>query len=377
VRRWRKERTRTVLVASAVGLFLLIALPGIGRYRPPEGALPGRVLGPDARPVRECRVALFDAESLELVEVAHTDRQGRFAFRRAPAASHVFADPAPSTGLLGSWLLDTTDLSTEEASFSLERGRLAHLEVLDPEGGPAPDVEVRAYRAGPEPRLLVRARTDAKGRARLVVPARAHLAAIPAEAGRLPAWLFDRTTATSGSTHLLELREGRVLEGRVVLDDGRSVDRALVSSWDRVDGSWLFNGYALTDEAGHFTLGGRGEGTELRAVAPERVALPARRVLRGGDEPQELVLRHGLPLELFVADVAQRGRPARVWFWSEDANAWSWGIRTDEEGRVLTSVSELFSVVAEPVSEGALPSEAWDRVYEGPRLKLAPGSTGR
>ena len=377
MRRPLSRRARTVLVLAALAVLAVMALPGLGRYAPPQGTLPGRLQGPDGRPVRECRVALFDGTTRELLEVVHSDRHGRFAFRRTPASYHLFANPAPATGLIGAWRLDGQAPQAEAIPIELERGRLATIEVRNEEGEPVPDVEVRAYRIDPQPRLVVRSRTDASGEARLVVPARAHLAALPGPGDLLAAWAFDRKSPESGTTHVLELRRGRSLEGRVVLDDGRTVDRAIVSSWDEEPQGWCWNGYTLTDETGTFRVPGRGAGTELRAVAPERVVLPARRVVRPEEARADLTLRHGLPLELFVADVAQRGRLARVWFWSEDANTWSWGERTDDEGRVLTTVSELFSVVADPVAEGALPSEAWDRVYEGPQLKLVPGSTGR
>jgi protocatechuate 3,4-dioxygenase beta subunit len=355
-----------------LGTVSLMGIPGFGGDDPPSGAIAGVVADEAGEPVADATVALFDAADLRLVELTHTDAEGRFAFQQSPWTFHVFArpggDPASATGRLGAWLLERERGLAWQLELTLPRGAAVTVRARDEDGRPVAGAEVRAYetRAG-GPAVVARAQTDADGVAEVLCPETAHLGVFGQRLGRLAAWRFDLRAAPEGQEIEVVLPRGHAVEGRVTDEVGAAIDDVLVSSWDE-RGAWQWNGYARTAEGGRFTLLVAAKGGLLRAVDRAQNFLPAERRVDPGETPfADLVLATGRRVDVRCTDATQASLPARVWIWDESAQAWGWGSATDADGLLRARTSGHHRFAAEPLSGPPAPNAEWQRseLFEG------------
>ncbi|MEW6072100.1 MAG: hypothetical protein AB1726_05810 [Planctomycetota bacterium] len=367
------------LVMVALGTIALMGVPGVGAYLPPAGTLAGIVLDRRGEAVEDIPVALFDAASLSLLEVAHTDAHGRFAFQQASSRFHLFAHPAPASGRVGAWRLSLSREEGREVEISLPSAHPVHVAVTDEMGMPIEGAEVRAYDAratGEESTVVVRVLTDEEGEALLPAPPAAHIGVVGHDGHHLSGWRFDQEIPPGGADFAFSLPRGTLFHGRVVGPGDQPLSGILVSAWDERAEGWQWNGYQLTDPDGRFDLFGAEESTVLRAVDLTQSYLPLALAAENGPR-MSVELARGAPLRIHCTDGEEGDLPSRVWVWSPEGQAWSWGTRTDDKGTLQASVSSRHAVVARPLrGDAAAPVAAWDRFYDAPDLELSPAAGG-
>ena len=357
------------LLMLGIGTASLIGLPGMS-YEPPEGSLVGVVSDPEGNGLEDVPVALFDAESLALVEIAHTDPHGRFALQQAPESFHVCAYGDPARGWLPTWSLDLERGPLFTMDLSLRRGRWLDVAVTDDDGEPLEGADVRVYGLDRrDAEVVARTRTDATGHARVLAAETSHVGVFPPTVDELPAWAFFVETQPAGTDLALRLPRGRRLHGRVRAEDGEPVSGAIVSAWDRRE-TWQWNGYRRAAEDGAFAIYAGAGTTEVRALDLAQDHLPVR--MHAGPTPTlDLVMPEGVPVEVVCESSDGDPVPARVWVWSEESQTWSWGTPTGDDGRIAVRGSaEGFDAVAEPLSGLNEDPHAWRAERNPQALRL-------
>ncbi|MEX1025201.1 MAG: carboxypeptidase-like regulatory domain-containing protein [Planctomycetota bacterium] len=333
---------KAALLMLGVGTLALMGLPGFGPDAPPAGALAGVVLDPSGDTLSGVEVALFDGQTLELVELAKSDALGRFAFQHAPWNHHVFANPAASTGLVPRWELDRERSDPGVLELGLDAGTPTTITVTDEAGAVLPRAEVRVI-DGHDDAVVARVMTDAAGRATVVLPDEYHLGVLAADENLAPHWIYAATPSSSELAVALEA--GRWIEGRVVSSDGDPLAGLVVSAWNRSNGDWRWLGYDLARADGSFALLGTGA-THLRALDPEQAVLPGAWNVDALEGPLELLLDPGEPLLMRI----EGDSPAsRVWVYDELRGLWSWGSATDAGGSLAVQTAERVTIHAEPL----------------------------
>ncbi len=361
---------KAALLMLGIGTAALMGVPGVGTYLPPSGALSGTYMDEAGNGLENATVALYHAEDLALVEITHTDQHGRFAFQQAPWSYHLFARPAAKSGYLGTWALARERGPSYGLELVAEQGHPVEVSVLDSQGEPMGGVEVRAYRTGDSPTVLVRTVTNKEGQAYLLCPAQVHLGVFGTTRGHLNSWLIDESVGAERNTFEVQLQAAREFSGRVVDEQGQGLENILVSS-SRGAEEWAWHGYARTSESGFFTLEVAREEARLRIVDPDLAYLPLETGLPAGSSSfRTFALTPGRPLEIECKDVGNAEVVSRVWFWSDEAGAWSWGGRTSSQGLLEASVSDGFSIHAEAVFGPLDPTELWNRAYDPARTRL-------
>lgn len=365
----RLTPAKASLLMLGIGTASVIGLPGMSGYRPPEGALVGLVTLAEGEGVADAPVGLFDADSLALLEVTHTDGHGRFALQQAPERFHLCVRPDPASGLLPSWALDMERGPLFSIDLIVQPGIPVRVAVTDDEGRPIADADVRGY--APTRRsctVVARARTDAAGGATLLLSKAAHVGVFGPSPELLSSWSFFHEPER-GEELSFELARGRRLHGRVRTEDGNGVEGAVVSAWD-LRQSWQWNGYRLSEPDGAFALHAGAGTTEVRALDPSQQLLPTR-VVAGPTPTLDLVLERGAPLAIVCRTADGQALPARVWLWSASGGTWSWGSRTDDQGELhVVSSPEGFEAVARPLRRGSSDASAWQTRREGEALVL-------
>lgn len=355
----RLTPAKASLLMLGIGTASLVGLPGMSGYDPPSGALVGLVTDLEGEVVPDAPVGLFDAATLALVEVTHTDVHGRFALQQAPERFHLCVRPVDASGLLATWSLDLERGPLFSIDVVVQPGVPVDVLVTDAEGEPLRDADVRGYAiAGRGSTVVARQRTDAHGRASLLLPAHAHVGAFGPTPELLPAWTFFHESA--GEEELeLRLPRGRRLQGRVVDPDEGGLGGVVVSAWDRRD-DWQWDGYRLSEPDGAFVLHAGAGTTEVRASDPSLERLPTRAVA-GPTPTLELVMERGRPLEVACETEAGDPLPARIWLWSRAGGTWGWGARTDDQGRLIApSGDDGVEAVARPLLSLPGPPSSWE-----------------
>jgi hypothetical protein len=364
---------KTSLLMLGIATVSLMGIPGVTAYQAPSGALTGVVVEHGGQGLEEIPVALFDADDLSLLEVTHSDDHGYFAFQQAPSRFHVFANPPLDSPHVSRWALSLQPGFDQEIEITLDRGHRVTVTVLDEMGTPIEGAEVRAYEVEPasdRSAVVVRTRTDEGGEASFACPELAHLGVIGAEERRLNGWSFDQEISPGNDHFEFTLPGGTLFHGKVLGAAERPLEGILVSSWDRRDDSWQWNGYELTDDEGRFDLRGADEESVFRAVDLTQSYLPSLVQARKGRR-MNVVLGRGEPLEIHCASTEMEGIPSRVWVWSDAGGTWSWGSRTDAVGTLHATVSDRHAVVARPLDGSfTATAEAWNQTYEGEQLEL-------
>ena len=302
------------LVMLGLGTIALMGIPGVGAYEPPTGSVVGIVLQGDGAQVPDVPVALFDGESLALLEVVHSDDHGRFAFQQAPPTFHLFAHPEVTSELVGTWKLSVPRREHHEVEVRLTHGRPVHVTVTDEGGQPIEGAEVRAYDADPHGNgttVVVRTKTDANGEASFSSPEYAHIGVVGHDHHYLSGWRFDARIESEGAHFEFHLPAGSLFHGRVLGPATHSLPGILVSSWDQRDDGWQWNGYQLTDRDGRFDLPGAEDRTVLRAVDLTQSYLPLLVPAEVGRR-QNVLLARGEPLRIQCTDREAEGVPSRV-----------------------------------------------------------------
>ena len=360
------------LLMLGIGTASLMGLPGMS-YDPPNGALVGLVSDTDGMTVTDTPVALFDGESLALLEIAHTDEHGRFALQQAPESFHLCVLPDEETGLLPGWALDLSRGPLFSIDITLREGHAVNVIVEDEEGRPIADADVRTYdldRRSVD--VISRARTDEDGRARVLVSDISHIGVFGPSPERLPSWSFFHDaleTESSVETLVFELPRGRRLHGRVRNEEGNGISGAVVSAWDERD-EWQWAGYRLAEEDGAFALHAGAGTAEVRAMDLQQEYLPTS-VHAGPTPTLDLVLAEGVPVEIVCESADGEALPARVWVWSEESGTWSWGSLTGDDGRITVAGSdEGFDAVARPLYRGTSDATAWKAERNEQALRL-------
>ena len=369
---------KAALLMVGLGTAALMGVPGVGTRTPPAGALTGAVVDAHGAPVEDCAVALFDGRDDALVEITHSDAEGRFGFQQHPARYHVFARPRPASGQVGTWVVDRVGGLHERIELQLPEPHALTVRVLDELGLPLPHAEVRLCDADRGGRVVTRVRTNADGHAELFAPENAHIGVFGADDACVPGWRFDVHVPSGGRYYEFLILRGRRYRGRAVDADGAPLSGIVASSWTERDQAWQWNGYGVSGEDGSFTLVAAGDRTAVLLRDPALGRLPAR--VDVGPERTELgdvVLRDGAPLAVRCRTRAGGPWPARVWLWSERERVWSWGGRTDAEGLRAAPAAARYGVLAEPLRAGGRPAALWDKSYGGPSVELVPGDPPR
>lgn len=353
------------LLMVGIGTAALIGLPGMSGEDAPEGVLEGTVADAEGDPVDGAPVALFDGRSNTLLEITHTDRQGRFGFHQDPGDHHIFAQAPEGSGLVGAWSQDR-EAGQRSLSLTLPEAVPFEAHVVDAAGQPISGAELRVYAHGITDSalgVLARARTDASGRARLSAPPQAHVAAFRPDLRHKARWSFDHTFTRPHERLEFTLHPGRPVRGCVVDDEGRPLAGVLVTSWDMSGPDAQWNGYQLTGDEGTFLFFSSEEQTLLRAVDRKQGRLPAERQVHGASDVV-LALQRGNKRLIRCRDEAGLPRPARVWTWSDRASAWSWGARTDPIGQIEAALDDAHAVVVEPLESSFADLHAFDRILQ-------------
>jgi hypothetical protein len=328
------------LLVTSLSMAALMGLPGVMREEPLRGEILGRVSAPSGAAAADVRMALFDALDGRLLEVTTSDERGHFAFQTAPRLYHVFAEPAPASGLAGRWSLALARSGDVDLEVQLAQGRSLTIEVVDRRGDPVPGAEVRAYEAAFEGQVVARGTSDAAGRVTMLAPLRAHLGAFGPAALDLPGWYWDHGPE-AGDSLRLTLQSGQRAQGKVLGPDERPLAGVVVSGWSS---SVAWCGYAFTDERGAFALV-HDSLTTLRALDPRAVHLPQEWPAPG---PASIVLQRGSPQAVSCRTQAGIPLAARVFARVDETGCWGWGRLTDESGAARLAVADLHSILVDP-----------------------------
>lgn len=349
--------TKAALVMLGVGAIALSGVPGIGKDPGPDGSLTGLCVDYRGFAVPEARIALFDAQSLELVETTRSDANGRFAFQTAPPTYSAFAEPPPSSTLSGTWTLDRIQENTA-IELVLRPGFEVGVRVVDQEGRAIEGAEVRVFEVRRAPALVTHTLTDGEGRASLLAPPEAHIAV--RSKGRPDRWLYELEIPPEGAHFNFHMPRGRLLTGRVIGPYGPVPGSVLSSRQTAEPEEW--NGYAVTDEKGRFELLVSEAPTEIEVLDPSGYHLPTvRTVPSGTKELGDIQLDKGERISIQTLDADGYGLPTRVWLWSEQTQCWSYGRETDRAGRIDLAAEGRYSIVARPIFGGQRVLELWNK----------------
>ena len=338
------------LLMLGIGTAALVGLPGMGPEAAPEGVIGGVVTDSSGDPVEGAPVALFDGHSNALLEITHSDREGRFGFQQDPGPHHLHAMAPLDSGLIGAWSQDRA-AGQRQAQLTLPDAHVFKARVLDEAGQPITGAEVRVYARSKDDSglgVLARGRTDADGQALLHAPAQAHVAAFSSDLRHRADWHFEQGFPTKDSTLSFTLHTAHPVRGTVVDEEGRPLRGILVNSWDNSEHDPQWNGYQLTGPEGTFLFFGAGEGTLLRATDRLQEHLPAERTVHGTGDVV-LVLAAGERVPIRCRTAAGRSQTARIWSWSTSAQAWSWGTETNGAGRLEANLDPAGALVIEPL----------------------------
>jgi len=359
-----------VLLMLGIGTVAVVGLPGVATPLEPAGSLGGVVVDEHGAPVEGCRVALFQADELELVEWTSTDSRGRFAFQESPAAFHAFAAPDEESGLAGAWCLARASALAGRIELTLPSASPLTVTATDEQGHPVEDAEVRVYDHRDAPVVLARVPTDAQGHAHVLAPRDAWIAVLGGSSGRLSTWSFTRDAEADELTVVLPV--ARTLTGRVVDGDRAPLEGVVVSAWDRRADGWHRDGYRLSNADGSFALEvATDHATLLRAADPSGAHLPALRELAAAEPAEvELALDAGDPLEVH-ADPRPTASPlpddARVWIWDGPDHGWSWGAFPAPDGHLTARADTACQAALAPLAGGPpLAVAAADPAAPGP-----------
>ena len=367
----RLTPTKATLVMAGVGTIALMGVPGFGHYDPPRGPIEGVVIDDRGYAVPEAQVALFDDHALSLLEIVTSDARGRFAFHQAPERYAVYADQ-PGSDLVGAWITDRERGPLDELELTLDRGIPVEVQVRDEKGRPLPGAEVRVYDAGQRSAVVSRVLTGSDGTAHLAAPEQVHLAVKHPQHPERTAWRLQHEVQPD-ETLGFKLHVPREVRGRVVDEAENPVSGVVVTGWEGPErAQWC--GYALTEPDGTFRLKSSAGSVRVRVADPDQRHLPLVTDLapwKPGDQLPQLTLGAGVPLVLRCSDDGD-AVPARVWVWSEETRAWSWGTRTTPAGELHVQAGSNHSVVAYPTSRSYRPVEAWDLTHQSLPLELTP-----
>jgi hypothetical protein len=376
-------RNRALILGTIATGILIIALPkkatspavGEGLAPPPPvGELVGTVSDSWGTVIPEVTVALFDAESLELVEHVETDVLGRFAFQEKPPSMHVYAQAPEGLSLTGQWVFDLDGPSTTMVDLVLDPGYPVTVHVKDEGGSPVAGAIVRAYDARADLRgnvaLKAQTMTDAAGNASLLAPTLTHLAVLAEDQGYMPCWKFRQRIKPHGRSYDLLVREGIELSGRVRSQSFEALEGIVVSAWAYNKG-WHWSGYMETDVEGAFELIGGPKWTRIHAVDPDGGFVSSYRWYRTTSTTmQDIVLPEGNPLEVRCVDPDGAPVKSRVWFYSYENRSWSWGGYTDAEGLLHGIVSASYAIVVRPLSKDFIGVNLWRQTHGEPQQTL-------
>jgi len=359
--------TRAALVMLGVGAIALSGVPGIGPGPTPAGSLSGLCLDARGYAVPDARIALFDANTLELVEITRSDLEGRFAFQARPASFSAFAEAPGNSGLANAWVLDRTR-DNHSIELILRTARDVGVQVVDENGRPIEGAEIRVYERRKEPALVAREKSDREGRATLKAPPSVHIA-VRAK-GRPQRWQYDLDVPAEGAHYSFHLPRGRTVSGTVTGPFGPAPD-ILVSSWQSAEPrEW--NGYAVTDEKGRFELVTSAASAELEILDPTGFHLPVVEAVDAEEEELgEIPLARGERVSVQTTDADGRPLPTRVWIWSSETHCWSYGRETDDAGFIELAADGRYSVVAEPTYGGYDPLELWNKKLDANPVELS------
>ena len=359
--------TRAALVMLGVGAIALSGVPGIGPGPTPAGSLSGLCLDARGYAVPDARIALFDANTLELVETTRSDLEGRFAFQARPASFSAFAEAPEGSGFANTWVLDRTR-ENHSIELILRAARDVGVRVVDENGRPIEGAEVRVYEIRREPALVAHATSDREGRATLKAPTRVHIA-VRAE-GRPQRWQYDLDVPAEGTQYSFHLPRGRTVRGTVTGPYGPAPG-ILVSSWQSAEPQ-EWNGYAVTDEKGRFELVTSAASAELEILDPTGFHLPVVEAVDAEEEELgEIPLARGERVSVQTTDADGRPLPTRVWIWSSETHCWSYGRETDDAGFIELAADGRYSVVAEPTYGGDDPLELWNKKLDANPVELS------
>jgi hypothetical protein len=321
--------------------------------------------------VKDAAVYSFSVQHEALIEETLTDEDGDFTLSVTPEEARVYVVPPREGGLLSAWGPLAED-SSGRLAFVLHPSREVRVTVRDAGGKPVAGAEVRAYDLRGELAVVSLVETDADGRARLRVPARAHVAALAPDPPRSMSWRFDLEVAAEGAAIELLLPAARPLRGSVRDEGGPLANICLLSGREGADEGPTGMATSATD--GSFELACDSGPFLLQAVDPDGTHLPYRARL-SGDSCGELViqLERGRPL---VVRTTRGGFPieSRVWSWSPSTQAWGWGTRT-RAGRATVAVDESYSLHALPLDPAFDALEVWNVPYEQGSLHLEAKAT--
>ncbi len=362
--------TKAALVMLGVGAIALSGVPGIGSSPGPDGSLSGLCLDHSGYAVPDARVALFDANSLELLETTRSDSEGRFAFQSTPASYSAFAEAPDDSGLSNTWVLDRTQANSS-IELILREGREVMVRVVDENGRALESAEVRVYEIRRDPAMVAHERTDREGRVTLKAPPSAHIA-VRAE-GRPQRWQYDLDVPVEGGHYSFHLPKGRTIRGTLHGPYGPAAG-IVVNSWQNAEPrEW--NGYTVTDAEGQFELAASVTSTELEILDPTGFHVPTLEVVGAGtNELGTITLERGNRVSVQTLDADGRSLPTRVWIWSSDAHCWSYGRETDDAGFIELMADERYSIVAEPVFGGYEALELWDKKFDTNPVQLSSRS---
>jgi len=365
----RLAPTRAALLLVLALALALAGVPTLVPEEPTPGPIRGVVIDSTGYPLAEAQVYLFSEREGRLHARTRSDAQGEFRFTLVPPGPRVFVRAPPGSGRLDAFGPPAEDCGASLA-FVLHPARPLEVRVRDQAGAPLAGAEVRVYEERTEASAVGLAHTDAQGTARVGAPARAHVAVVATDGTGLMRWRFALAVPEAGTTLDVTLPRAELVRGRVRCAGEPVAGIELVAWEDGLEGGW--NGFATSAEDGSFALPRTSAATTLRALDPRGRFLPARLVLgTPSADALEVELVRGEPQ---VVRTTRRGLPVvtRVFAWSEEAGAWSYGPRTNGAGRVELPVGARFALHAAPLDPALEPSECWDVPRGQGELRLEP-----
>ncbi|MFT5290418.1 MAG: hypothetical protein ACI82F_002493 [Planctomycetota bacterium] len=343
----------SALLMLGLGTAALIGLPAMTGARAPEGLLQGVLSDPEGDKVEGAPVALFDGQTNAILEITHTDSDGRFGFQQDPGSHHVHAMAPAGSKWTGAWSLDR-EAGQRQIDLQLANATLFEAKVHDEAGQPITGAEVRVYAPSAGSKglgVLVQARTDSNGSAHLMAPEGSHIAAFSSDLRHRAHWYFNQSPEGRNPSFDFTLKVGRPVRGTVVDEDGRPLSGVVISSWEAGADTPQWNGYQVTGKGGTFLFYGGGKGTLLRATDRKQQHLPAERTLEGAGDAV-LVLTSGQSQTIRCRTRSGLPQESILWAWSDQAAAWSWGTTTDSTGLLEASLDDSHGLVIETLGSG-------------------------
>ncbi len=364
------------LLMVGLGTGALMGIPELGRSLAPLGPIEGLVRTDAGSPLPNLELALFDGQSLALLEITRSDEQGRFAFDLEPEHYHVFASPRDNadSDLVGAWAMDRERSSNSGVELELFPGSWQRVHVVDGNGQDLAGAELRVLDSRESPPLATqRVLTDSRGEARVLLPRNAHMGVF-GPAGQPVQWLTELSFGALDRAPIeLHLGPGQTLTGNLQSPDGEPIEAAIISAWDSGFETWL--GWTQSDADGQFALSVPSGGAHLRAVDPSGRWLPVAWPVQGehpGSQQQNMA--QGSPLAI-QTDPRWDDPRARIWIWSDEGQAWGWSQETDGEGLLDAVVAPQHAIVAQPMTAAEAPSVLWAHAWKPGGLQFGPNLT--